>query len=48
MTGHSTFILLAYGFTALCVAGELLAITLRRRAAVDRAFREAEFDEDVR
>ncbi|HVL57427.1 MAG TPA: heme exporter protein CcmD [Burkholderiaceae bacterium] len=47
MTGHLTFIALAYGFTLLAVAVELAAIARRRRAAIERAAREADLDEEL-
>jgi heme exporter protein D len=45
---HWTFIALAYGFTALCIVAEVLALARRRRHALERAARERDFDEDER
>jgi len=45
---HWTFVALAYGFAALCIAGELFALARRRRQALDRIARERDFDEDER
>jgi heme exporter protein CcmD len=42
---HWTFIAVAYGVTALCIAGELVALFLRRRRALARVAQERDFDE---
>jgi hypothetical protein len=46
--GHWTFIALAYGFTAACIAAELVALASHRRKAAARALLEKDFDEDDR
>jgi heme exporter protein CcmD len=45
---HWTFVAVAYGFTALCIAAELFALAHRRRQALRRVERERDFDEDER
>jgi len=45
---HWTFVALAYGFAALCIAGELLALARRRRHALERVASERDVDEDER
>jgi hypothetical protein len=44
---HWTFIALSYGFTFACIAGELLALTRRRRVAAEQAMLEKDFDEEA-
>jgi hypothetical protein len=43
---HWTYIAMAYGFTALCIAGELVALGRRRRLAIERARRERDVEPD--